>query len=51
VTDNEDATNTSTTTVDIESDLIHPYTTGHNPAKNATGVTKDTNIVVHIRDD
>ena len=28
-----------------------PYTTGHNPAKGATGVAPDTNIVVHVKDD
>ncbi|MFZ2071785.1 MAG: disaggregatase related repeat-containing protein [Halobacteriota archaeon] len=32
-------------------DITSPYTSGHNPAKNATGVAKDTNIVVHIKDD
>ena len=40
VTDNEGATNTSTTTADIESDLIPPYTTGHSPAKDAIAVAK-----------
>ena len=32
-------------------DTTPPYTSGHNPAKNATGVAKDTNIEVHIKDD
>jgi len=32
-------------------DAAPPYTDGHDPAKSATGVPVDTNIVVHIRDD
>jgi parallel beta-helix repeat protein len=32
-------------------DTIPPYTLAHSPAKNATGVAKDTNIVVHVKDD
>jgi hypothetical protein len=32
-------------------DTIPPYTSNHNPAKNATNVAKDTNIIVHIKDD
>jgi PKD repeat protein len=51
VTDNEGATNTSTTTADIESDLIPPYTTGYSPAKDAIEVAKNTTIVVHVKDD
>jgi parallel beta-helix repeat protein len=41
----------ATTSGPSEPDTIPPYTTGHNPAKNATGVAKDTSIIVHIRDD
>jgi PKD repeat protein len=51
VTDNEGATDTSTTTADIESDLIPPYTTGYSPAKDAIEVAKNTTIVVHVKDD
>ena len=32
-------------------DTTPPYTSGHDPAKGATGVPVDTNIVVHVRDD
>ncbi|MCP4650105.1 MAG: fibronectin type III domain-containing protein [PVC group bacterium] len=32
-------------------DTTPPYTTGHSPAKNATGVARDTDIVVHVLDD
>ena len=32
-------------------DTTPPYTTGDNPARGATGVPVDTNIVVHVRDD
>ncbi|KAF5434161.1 Carboxypeptidase regulatory-like domain-containing protein, partial [Candidatus Methanophagaceae archaeon] len=32
-------------------DTSSPYTSDHNPTKNATGIPRDTNIVVHIRDD
>ena len=28
-----------------------PYTAAHNPAKDATAVPRDTNIVVHVKDD
>ena len=32
-------------------DITPPYTDGHNPAKGATDVPLDTNIVVHVKDD
>ena len=32
-------------------DITLPYTSDHSPAKNATGISRDTNIVVHIKDD
>jgi hypothetical protein len=32
-------------------DTTPPYTTGHDPVKDATDVPLDTNIVVHVRDD
>lgn len=32
-------------------DTEPPYTTGHDPAKDATDVPPDTNIVVHVKDD
>jgi hypothetical protein len=32
-------------------DIVPPYTSGHNPAKGAKEVAKDTNIVVHVNDD
>jgi hypothetical protein len=32
-------------------DTTPPYTTGHNPAKDVTDVPRDTNIVVHVKDD
>ncbi len=32
-------------------DNTPPYTSGHNPADGATGIARDTNIVVHVRDD
>jgi parallel beta-helix repeat protein len=32
-------------------DTTPPYTSGHSPAKNTTGVSRDTSIVVHIKDD
>jgi hypothetical protein len=32
-------------------DEASPHTTDHDPAKSATGVPVDTNIVVHVRDD
>ncbi len=32
-------------------DVTPPYTTGHSPAKGATGVSPATNIIVHVRDD
>ena len=31
-------------------DTTPPYTSGHNPAKDATGISRDTSIVVHIKD-
>jgi len=31
-------------------DATTPFTSGHNPAKGATGVATNTNIVAHIRD-
>ena len=39
-------------TVEMEvADTTPPYTDGHDPAKGATDVTPDTNIVVHVKDD
>jgi hypothetical protein len=32
-------------------DTTPPYTAGPNPTKGTTGVAKDTNIVVHVKDD
>ncbi len=32
-------------------DAAKPYTAGHNPAKDATNIAVNTNIVVHIKDD
>ena len=32
-------------------DITPPYTSNHNPTKDATNVPGDTNIVVHIKDD
>lgn len=34
-----------------EEDTTAPYTGSWNPAKSATGIAKDTNIVVHVLDD
>ena len=42
----------ATTTVDfVLEDNISPYTSDHSPAKDTTSVSRDTNIVVHIKDD
>jgi len=39
-------------TVEVKApDTTPPYTSGHNPAKGATNVPIDTNIVVHVKDD
>ena len=38
-------------TTQTEIDTTPPYTSGHNPAKDATNVPIDTNIVVHVKDD
>ncbi|MCP4650106.1 MAG: hypothetical protein GY853_08535 [PVC group bacterium] len=32
-------------------DTIPPYTTGHDPIKNAIAIARDTDIVVHVKDD
>ena len=32
-------------------DTVPPYTSAHNPAKDVVGIAKDTNIVVHVKDD
>ncbi|MFH2137590.1 MAG: hypothetical protein ABII88_03665 [Candidatus Omnitrophota bacterium] len=32
-------------------DTAAPYTSGHSPAQNAVGVAKNTDIVVHLKDD
>gem|GEM_PF-3542643 len=32
-------------------DTLVPYTTGHDPARNATGVSANTSIALHIKDD
>ncbi|MCG2711130.1 MAG: hypothetical protein L6416_02215 [Candidatus Omnitrophica bacterium] len=32
-------------------DTEAPYTTGYVPAKDATGVSSDSNVVVHVKDD
>ncbi|MCK4733587.1 MAG: PKD domain-containing protein, partial [Methanophagales archaeon] len=32
-------------------DNVSPYTSGHSPAKDAAGVSRDTNIAVHILDE
>ncbi|MCK4735133.1 MAG: carboxypeptidase regulatory-like domain-containing protein, partial [Methanophagales archaeon] len=42
----------ATTGVDfVLVDNIPPYTSGHSPAKDAAGVSRDTNIAVHILDE
>jgi hypothetical protein len=33
-----------------EEDIIAPTTSGHDPSKDATGVTPDTSIVAHVQD-
>ena len=35
----------------VASDTTPPYTTGHDPAPGATGVPRNTNITVHVKDD
>ena len=43
--------NIANVTTSAVPDTTPPYTVGHIPAKNATDVAKDTNIVVHVKDD
>lgn len=35
----------------LTGDSDPPYTEGHNPGKDATNVPRDTNIVLHVKDD
>ena len=41
----------SLSTVVEDSDTTSPYTSAYNPVENATNISKDTSIVVHIQDD
>ncbi|MFH1460572.1 MAG: putative Ig domain-containing protein [Candidatus Omnitrophota bacterium] len=43
--------NVASDTTDSLPDTNTPYTTGHFPAKSAVNVDKDSNIVVHVKDD
>ncbi|MBU1043279.1 MAG: fibronectin type III domain-containing protein [Candidatus Omnitrophica bacterium] len=43
--------NVINTTTDATPDTTPPYTTGHVPAKDATNITTDSNIVLHVKDD
>ncbi|MFH1459036.1 MAG: hypothetical protein ABIG64_01500, partial [Candidatus Omnitrophota bacterium] len=38
-------------TTDALPDTTPPYTDGHVPAKNASGISTDSNIIVHVKDD
>jgi len=49
-TDKTDSVTVTTNVTEVE-DTTPPYTSGHNPAKDATNVPIDTNIVVHVKDD
>ena len=35
----------------VVSDTTPPYTTGHNPADGATSIARDSNIIIHVKDD
>jgi len=43
--------NVINTTTDATPDTTPPYTTGHVPAKDATGITTTSDIIVHVKDD
>ncbi|RZB28881.1 MAG: hypothetical protein AEth_01485 [Candidatus Argoarchaeum ethanivorans] len=42
---------TAVNLTELEADTTPPYTSGYDPAKDATNVPIDTNIVVHVKDD
>jgi hypothetical protein len=43
--------NVVNTTTDQTPDTTPPYITGYSPAKDATGIATNSNIVVHVKDD
>ncbi|MFH1061263.1 MAG: fibronectin type III domain-containing protein [Candidatus Omnitrophota bacterium] len=43
--------NVINTTTDQTPDTTPPYVTGYVPAKDATGISTDSNIVAHVKDD
>ncbi|MBI4846009.1 MAG: fibronectin type III domain-containing protein [Candidatus Omnitrophica bacterium] len=46
-----DISNVPTGTTNAVPDTTPPYTTGHIPVKDASGISTDTNIIVHVKDD
>ncbi len=43
--------NVASDTTNAVPDTTPPYTTGHVPAKDANGISTDSNIIVHVQDD